>query len=175
MFKIGDQVAVIDEKIEGIISDVSGDRIVIETRDGLSFSYSSKEIVKIANEISVTNQQVFNAKKIKNDSHQKKKSTIERLKSKTILEVDLHIEKLTSHSKGMDTYDILELQINTAKNQIKFAESKQINKVIFIHGHGTGVLKKELEFLLSQYPSVTYTDASYQKYGFGGALEVQFN
>ena len=175
MFKIGDQVAVIDEKTEGIISDVSGDRIVIETRDGLSFSYSSKEIVKIANEISVTNQQVFNAKKIKNDSHQKKKSAIERLKSKTILEVDLHIEKLTSHSKGMDTNDILELQINTAKHQIKFAESKQINKVIFIHGYGTGVLKKELEFLLSQYPSVTYTDASYQKYGFEGALEVQFN
>lgn len=175
MFQIGDQVAVIDENIEGIILDVSGEQVVIETLEGFSFSYSSKEIVKTANEISVTNQQVFNAKKTKNDSHQKMKSSIEKLKSKTILEVDLHIEKLTSHSRGMDTYDILELQINTAKHQIKFAQSKQIDKVIFIHGQGTGVLKKELEFLLSQYPSVTYTDASYQKYGFGGALEVQFN
>ncbi len=175
MFQIGDQVAVIDENIEGIILDVSGDQVVIETQEGLSFSYSSKEIVKIAHEISVTNQQVFNAKKAKNDSHQKRKSSIEKLKSKTILEVDLHIEKLTSRSRGMDTYDILELQIKTAKQQIKFAQSKHINKVVLIHGHGAGVLKKELEFLLSQFSSVTYTDASYQKYGFGGALEVQFN
>jgi dsDNA-specific endonuclease/ATPase MutS2 len=42
--------------------------------------------------------------------------------------------------------------------------------VIFIHGIGEGVLKRELQYLLKKYP-VDFYDASYQKYGLG-ATEV---
>lgn len=44
-------------------------------------------------------------------------------------------------------------------------------KLVFIHGVGEGVLKSELEFLLSKYDGITFKEASYQKYGVG-ATEV---
>jgi len=65
---------------------------------------------------------------------------------------------------------MLSLQIETAKRKLDYAVSKKISKIVFIHGRGEGVLKKELEFLLGNY-NVKFYDASYQKYGLG-ATEV---
>jgi len=46
MFQIGDHVAVIDENIEGIILDVSGDQVVIETLKDLVFHILLKKSLK---------------------------------------------------------------------------------------------------------------------------------
>ncbi len=70
----------------------------------------------------------------------------------------------------MSNYDILSLQIDTARRQLEFAIKKNIQRVVFIHGVGEGVLQKELEFLLGRY-NVSVQPASFQKYGFG-ATEV---
>ena len=87
-----------------------------------------------------------------------------------ILEVDLHINQLVKSVKGMDNYDMLNLQLDTAKRKVEYAVSKRITKIVFIHGVGEGVLKSELNSLLNKYP-VKYYDASYKKYGLG-ATEV---
>jgi dsDNA-specific endonuclease/ATPase MutS2 len=71
----------------------------------------------------------------------------------------------------MNTYDMLTLQMDTAKRQLEFAIRKRIQKVVFIHGVGEGVLKTELEYLFGRYNNVKYYDADYQKYGLG-ATEV---
>ena len=73
-------------------------------------------------------------------------------------------------NKGMDNFDMLTLQLNTAKRKIEYAISKRISKIIFIHGVGEGVLKSELHYLFGRYP-VRFYDASYKKYGLG-ATEV---
>jgi len=62
------------------------------------------------------------------------------------------------------------LQLDTARRQLEFAIRKRIQKVVFIHGVGEGVLKTELEYLFGRY-NVKYYDADYQKYGLG-ATEV---
>jgi len=49
--------------------------------------------------------------------------------------------------------------------------AKRIQKIVFIHGVGEGVLKIELEYLFARYNNVKYYDANYQKYGLG-ATEV---
>ena len=87
------------------------------------------------------------------------------------MEVDLHIEKLTRSSRGMSNYDILNLQMETAKRQLEFAIGKRIQKIVFIHGVGEGVLKAELDFFLGRYDNLKFYDADYQKYGLG-ATEV---
>jgi dsDNA-specific endonuclease/ATPase MutS2 len=87
------------------------------------------------------------------------------------MEVDLHIHQLTNSTKHMNTYDMLTLQMDTAKRQLEFAIRKRIQKVVFIHGVGEGVLKTELEYLFGRYNNVKYYDADYQKYGLG-ATEV---
>ena len=87
------------------------------------------------------------------------------------MEVDLHIHQLVPSSKGMSNYDMLNIQMETAKRQLEFAIRKRIQKVVFIHGVGAGVLKEELNYLFKRYENVKYYDADYQKYGLG-ATEV---
>jgi dsDNA-specific endonuclease/ATPase MutS2 len=70
----------------------------------------------------------------------------------------------------LDNYDMLNLQLDTAKRKIEFALNKRISKIVFIHGVGEGVLKSELQRLLNKYP-VKHYDASFKKYGLG-ATEV---
>jgi hypothetical protein len=50
---------------------------------------------------------------------------------------------------------------------------KRIQKIVFIHGVGEGILKAELDFLLGRYDNLKFYDADYQKYGLG-ATEVYF-
>ena len=71
----------------------------------------------------------------------------------------------------MSNFDKLNLQLDTARRQLEFAIKKRIQKVVFIHGIGEGVLKMELETLFSRYDNIKYYDADYKKYGLG-ATEV---
>ena len=88
------------------------------------------------------------------------------------MEVDLHAEKLLKSTKGMDNYDVLSLQLQTAKHKLEYCIAKRISKLVLIHGVGEGVLKTELlYYLLNNYP-VKYYDASYQKVWPVGATEV---
>ena len=87
------------------------------------------------------------------------------------MEVDLHINQLVRSTKGMSKHDMLTLQLDTAKRRLEFAINKRIQKVVFIHGVGEGVLKTELEYLFGRYNNVKFYDANYQKYGLG-ATEV---
>ena len=87
------------------------------------------------------------------------------------MEVDLHINQLIRNPRGMNNHDMLTLQVDTARRQLEFAIKKRIQKVVFIHGVGEGVLRAELEYLFSRYENVRYYDADYQKYG-QGATEI---
>ena len=87
------------------------------------------------------------------------------------MEVDLHINQLVKSSRGMSNHEMLNLQLDTARHKLEFAIRKRIQKVVFIHGVGEGVLKMELEYLLGRYANVKFYDADYQKYGLG-ATEV---
>jgi dsDNA-specific endonuclease/ATPase MutS2 len=88
-----------------------------------------------------------------------------------MMEVDLHIHHLTTKDKHMSNYEMLNLQLDTAKRQLEFAINKRIQKIVFIHGVGEGVLRLELETLFGRYDNVKFYDADYQKYGLG-ATEV---
>ena len=70
----------------------------------------------------------------------------------------------------MSNYEMLQIQINTAKNNLEMAIRNRRQRLVFIHGIGEGILKNELYKLFKKYP-LEYYDASYQKYG-QGATEV---
>jgi dsDNA-specific endonuclease/ATPase MutS2 len=111
---------------------------------------------------------------LKDKEAPKKRSFVKEKKSRKeefVLEVDLHIEKLVPSKRGMTNYDILTLQMETAKRQLDFAIKNRMPKLVFIHGVGEGVLKAELDFLLGRYDGISFQDANYQKYGLG-ATEV---
>jgi dsDNA-specific endonuclease/ATPase MutS2 len=176
-FEIGHRVAVLDDAIEGKIISIKKDQITIETTEGFELSFDPSALILLPNQ---GLQNVFAHQSLQGVLNEKeivaKRKTIVQNKSKKddfVLEVDLHIEKLVPNKKGMSNYDILNLQLNTAKRQLEFALNKRIPKVVFIHGVGEGVLKAELDFLLGRYEYLTFQDANYQKYGLG-ATEVYF-
>lgn len=171
-FEIGDKVEAIDDTIVGVISKIEGDEITVNTDDGFPLTFQSHELVKMADEIKVSNYEVSQIKKEKEISKKRKSQVVKpKERNQPRIEVDLHINQLVKNPKHMDNYEMLNLQLETAKRQLDFAISKRIQKVVFIHGVGAGVLKEELNTLFRKYDNVKYYDADYKKYGLG-ATEV---
>ena len=171
--EIGQKVAVLDDVLSGKVVAITENEVTIEDKDGMQFKFLEKELVllgKSQHEISKYADIDSSFLSEKKAEKIKKKSHFIKEKNEVILEVDLHINQLVKSTRGLDNYDMLSLQMETAKRKLEYALAKRISKIVFIHGRGEGVLKKELEFLLGNY-NVKFYDASYQKYGLG-ATEV---
>jgi len=174
VFQIGDKVEALDDVTEGIVTRVSGDEITVKTDDGFLLDFQSYELVKMSKTdiITVSNHEIAQVKAEKEAPKKRKQQTLKpKERNAPKMEVDLHIQHLTNTSRGMSNYDMLNLQLETAKRQLEFAIKKRIQKVVFIHGVGEGVLKEELYYLFRRYENVKYYDAEYQKYGLG-ATEI---
>jgi hypothetical protein len=89
------------------------------------------------------------------------------------LEVDLHIEELTSHFSGMSNAEIVMMQLAHFHKCMDKAISSHVHRIIFIHGVGNGTLKKALREELKGYKGIKVEDGSYDKYG-SGATQVLF-
>jgi dsDNA-specific endonuclease/ATPase MutS2 len=171
-FSVGDKVSVLDEAIDGVVVSIKNNEITIETEDKFTMTYFVNELVKINNTSELNNFNRSDAlSKINSDLQpsrkqkelQKKFEKVER----GVPEFDLHIEKLVKNCKGMSNYDILTLQLETAKKHVEFAIRNRIPNIVFIHGVGEGILKSELDFMLKNYEQISFQDANYQKYGLG--------
>ncbi len=172
-FEIGHKVAVIDDVLKGKVIDMEGEFIEIQDDEGMVYKFFQSELVIIEKdqyELSKYSDIANPLLKEKLKETSQGKSHFKKQKNEVVLEVDLHIHQLTKTTKGMDNFDMLSLQLDTAKRKLEYAISKRISKVVFIHGVGEGVLKNELQYLFNKYP-VNYYEASYQKYGLG-ATEV---
>jgi dsDNA-specific endonuclease/ATPase MutS2 len=174
--KAGDYVEVLDEDFSGRVIFIKNDKVVIQTEEGFELEFEASQLLKTQNSkllrSSVITEDIL--EKISADKKPKKKRSVgakRKERMQPAMEVDLHINKLLPNTKGMQKHDILTYQLDTVKRQLAFAISKKIQRVVFIHGIGEGVLKLELEYLLKQYDNLKYYDANYQKYGLG-ATEV---
>lgn len=173
-FKKGDKVSVMDDVIKGVVTFINGDIVSIESTEGFTMKYSQEELVKIGKEQSEIAKSVIVDMSTSFKVDYKKGKNKIKVKNKKDgippMEVDLHINKLIKSTRGMDNYDMLTLQMDTAKHKLEYAIRKRIPRIVFIHGVGEGVLKQELKYLLNNY-NVDIQEAPYQKYGLG-ATEV---
>lgn len=176
-FKVGDSVMVLDENLSGIIKSISGHSVSLETEDGFLLKFNTDELVlydrdnelrtKIGNTSGI--KQVILEKEASKKRTQKKTKAKERYEP--TMEVDLHIHQLVKSCKGMSNHDMLTLQLDTARHKLDWAIKKRIQKMVFIHGVGEGVLKTELDYLFGRYNNIKFYEANYQKYGLG-ATEI---
>lgn len=175
--KLGDTVETIDDAISGIVTNISETTITIEDSDGFEFQFEANELMVFANENTIENA-IYNsdleAVKREKETKRRKPTVASKPKERHApkFEVDLHIHHLTESTKGMTNYDMLNLQLDTARRQLEFAIKKRIPKIVFIHGVGEGVLRQELETLFGRYNNVKFYDADYKTYGLG-ATEVR--
>jgi len=174
LIQVGDRVAVLDDTIKGIVTTINGNDVILEDTNGFAFTYTILELVVIKEDQKEFSKyiDIQHDALIEKEHANRRKLSVKNPKKgmQPPLEVDLHIHQLTKSTKGMTNHDMLTLQINTARRQLEFAIRKKIQRVVFIHGIGEGVLQKEIEFLLGRY-HVEVQPASFQKYGFG-ATEV---
>ena len=91
-----------------------------------------------------------------------------------VAEVDLHIEALYPNCNDLDDHSKFEIQMDFFRKCLNDAIINHVQKVIFIHGVGSGVLKNEIIKELKKYKGLHYFDASMAKYGVG-ATEVYFS
>lgn len=174
--KINDKVQALDDNFEGFVVDIQDNMVDVKSDDGFVVRFRQSELIPAisAQDAARLGRVPQAAIQEKEGAKTKKTNPLESLKKKNKvppMEVDLHIEKLVNRSGGMSNFDILNLQLETAKRQLAFARNKRIQRMVFIHGVGEGVLKEELYYVLRQQENIDFYDADYQKYGLG-ATEV---
>ena len=174
--KIGDYVSVLDEDISGKIVSIAGNNITIIDLDGFQQQYLKNELVYQSIELSDLANSIENISEIISEKEDKKHKNSLKVKPKERksprMEVDLHIHQLVPNTRNMDNFEILNFQLETARRKIAFAIAKKIQKIVFIHGVGEGVLKYELIRVLKEHEGcLKFYDADYDKYRLG-ATEV---
>ena len=86
-------------------------------------------------------------------------------------EVDLHIEKLVEDHTFMSNTAILKTQLDKFQDALDRALATNMHEIVFIHGAGNGVLRKEIQKVLSRTPGIKYfEDAKKEKFGYGATL-----
>jgi hypothetical protein len=176
MYNIGDKIAVLDDDLSGVIIKIESNKIKIETLDGFELDFQPNEIVKISGDISSSD--IFNSKSFNSvlaEKSEKPKRNFVKTKAKDrylpTMEVDLHLHHLVKNEKHLNNYEKKNIQLDTAKHKLEYAMKHNMQKIVFIHGVGEGVLKMELEYLFNRYDNIKFYDADYKKYG-SGATEV---
>jgi dsDNA-specific endonuclease/ATPase MutS2 len=167
--KPGDRVKIMDDTVSyTVIRQLPGDVMLVRTDDGLEIPVKTKELI-----ISLVKPENLslggkNGKEKKSFTTRKKQSgQHERKRSKV---VDLHISGSFSGVNGLTT---IEVQLMRFRSELDTAIRNGYKEITFIHGVGSGVLKQELrKILLNNYPSISYHDASFSEYGYGGATQV---
>lgn len=87
------------------------------------------------------------------------------------LEVDLHADALLDDLTGLSSSDILKRQMEEFHRVMDENCKRSGRKIVFIHGKGDGVLRKNiLQDLKYRYKMCTWQDASFQEYGYGATL-----
>lgn len=95
----------------------------------------------------------------------------QKQKPMDIIVKDLHMNQLVDNTNGMSSNDMLQYQLDTFNNLMQENAKRKGQKIVFIHGKGNGVLRKEiLKQLKLKYSSCYVQDASFQEYGYGATM-----
>ncbi|MET4072869.1 Smr/MutS family protein [Hymenobacter sp. UYCo722] len=87
-------------------------------------------------------------------------------------EVDLHLEALRpDNTEELSNTAILRLQLDAFEDTLSRALATNMHEIVFIHGMGNGVLRKEIHRQLSRNKDIKFfEDARKEKFGFGATL-----
>ncbi|MFL5730871.1 MAG: DUF2027 domain-containing protein [Cytophagaceae bacterium] len=95
-------------------------------------------------------------------------TSTEKSIEKPATEVDLHIEKLVKEHASMTASEMLDLQIKTFEKTLENALASDMEEIIFIHGAGNGILKNQIQKILSRNRQIKFfKDARKEKFGYG--------
>lgn len=101
----------------------------------------------------------------------KRNTSSKQFRKGAVLEIDLHIDELIDNLIGLSPADMLTYQLEKFEEVMQEYKKVKGQKIVFIHGKGNGVLRKELILRLKKnFPNSLAQDASFREYGFGATL-----
>lgn len=162
-FSVGDTVAYLNTTGTGTVREVKGVEVLVADENGFDNWHHERELViRKRMEVGEVPQK---------DSPRPATTGNKPLRPGTY-EKDLHFPSLVDFPKNYTNRQMLDIQVNAARNAIDHARRSGIKKVILIHGVGEGILREEIHRMLERMDKLQFYDASYDKYG-SGATEVE--
>ncbi|MFN8350443.1 MAG: Smr/MutS family protein [Flavobacteriales bacterium] len=184
--QIGDEVSFLDEEGRGrVLRLVGKDRAVVRTQDGFELEYPVKMLVKRAapNQYAITEHQArlvasndrmldrIDKDKGRGASLVNGGKVVKRVEDPTVMEVDLHLEKLLDNEAGLSDGEKLNYQLDYFERMLNTAIRERKRRLVVIHGVGEGVLREEVRKVLQFYEGCRFDDADPRRYG-GGATVI---
>jgi hypothetical protein len=190
-FKKGDRVRFLNDAGEGVIvSFPSPEEALVEDESGFAYPHLLTELVPVIDwrkeiksydevipQISDVLDRNIDKDAVKRADKDFKSlyKNREESRKKDWIEVDLHIHELVDRHENMANSEIISIQLEHFERMLRNSEVNKVDRIIFIHGVGQGVLRAEIRKLLNQYyPHCEFLDAPYHIYGYG-ATEVRIH
>lgn len=171
-FKIGDKISFLNEKGNGVITNIlTNYRVLVMNEDGFEISYPTAELVLLSNKSEYKMDSKMNPK-WHDEKEEREIKPPSHLAADEAWEVDLHLHELIDSYQQKSDHEKLMFQVKYFKKCMDAAIAHRIKKVIFIHGVGKGTLKQEILHALKDYERVRNYDAPFKRYGYG-ALAVE--
>ena len=149
-FKLGDKILFKTENLKGKIVKINSPyKVTVQTEDGFEVFASVKDLVKV--EVNTDKAFAYGNYFHQKDNDNKSSNSFKRDKSSTILKIDLHIELLSGSYQYLNNFEIVQIQLNECHLRIEKALNSNYQKLIIVHGIGTGSLKSEVHKLLRNY------------------------
>lgn len=149
-FKLGDKILFKTENLKGKIVKINSTyKVTVQTEDGFEVFASVKDLVKV--EVNTDKAFAYGNYFHQKDNDNKSSNSFKRDKSSTILKIDLHIELLSGSYQYLNNFEIVQIQLNECHLRIEKALNSNYQKLIIVHGIGTGSLKSEVHKLLRNY------------------------
>lgn len=170
-FSVGDLVSVIDENLNGKVIKVTMHKVTILADDGFDYEFAHS---KITHQFKSKSNDFFHGeaeKVIIGKETEENIKTSKKHQHRGEVIIDLHIYELTEKYSHLSNYEMICMQMNKVRETLRNTDRNVTKKIIFIHGKGTGKLKKELESFLSKN-KYNYYPASLRQFGTG-ALTVE--
>ena len=174
LFKVGARVSVIHDTLKGEVVSVENYTATIKDQDGFVRVFKLSELALDSDKEHYS----FDDELLERETLSKLKE-VSKENSSTANEIDLHIENLLDSHLNMTNHEILTFQLKACKKFVHDAIENGTKKIVLVHGKGEGVLRNEIHsFLLTLKKlhdmNLEFYDASYQRFGIGGATEVLF-
>jgi hypothetical protein len=160
---VGQQVRYLNAAGTGVVKEVHDAIIVVTDEFGFDHEHDKKDLLP-ANALEVGEVNVKDSRPQVNGVSAQQ---VDRLL------IDLHAHELIENTRGMSKYEILNHQIQKAKDIIAEARRRKVLKVLIIHGKGTGRLKDEVHQMLGKMGGLEFYFADFADGGYG-ATEVRF-
>ena len=177
ILKVGDFVNFMGDNSQGkIVAILPENNYEIEIEAGFTIPVNRLEIEKIwTKDIEIDEKQLKHQKKIDENKSSNRVSKSHQAPSKFFHdhEIDLHIENLIESWKGLSNFDIVSIQLSSFRKRFNQALVNNEPFLVVIHGVGKGVLRKEINNYLRQFPDIKVCPADEKIYGMG-ATEIRF-